>query len=160
MTQNEYALCKESIAKSIQDKESAEAVQDLCIRLQSVASTLRSTLQESIAIFDEAEQIAKARLEDPITLELDFDVQEALDQIEELHGLLSSSLKEGERNLESSNVLWFAEEEPVEAIIDGKIIPCWHMHTDGETSIICLDYLGGPRMEVSLFSLRHRQEQS
>ena len=48
-----------------------------------------------------------------------------------------------------------AEEEEIEVNVDGNWVRCWHIENDGEIATICLGYLGGPRTQVPLSSLRH-----
>lgn len=160
MPQNEYSYCQELVAKSIQDAESASAVQDLLNRLKSVLSSLESNVQECITVYEEIEQTANAVSDDPVEVAVPFDVEFSSTSLHAMIDTLSEALKEGVQTLETYGIQWFAEEEKVVAFIDGKEVACWHMENDGNMATICLDYLGGPRRQVPLSSLKHVQEQA
>ncbi len=159
MPQNEYSYCQELVAKSIQDADSATAVQDLLDRLKSVLSSLESNVQECITVYEEIEQTANAVSDDPVEVSVPFDVEFSRTSLHAMIDTLSEALKEGIQTLETYGIQWFAEEEKVEAAINGQAVVCWHMENDGDTATICLNYLGGPRRQVPLSSLKHIREQ-
>lgn len=160
MTDNEFETCCEAVKTYIVDAESAEEMQELSIRLKSAAETLRSTLQECVSIYDEIEQRVNRRTANPISVLFDEEGAYAVQQeSEKMHSMIHSSILEKMRLLESQNIVWYAEEEPVEVQISGEWVPAWHIENDGETAAVCLEYLGSPRTSVPLSSIRRRQEQ-
>lgn len=162
MTQNEYASCQEGLAKYIVDKDSADQVQEMCIRLQSAYSTLKSALQECITVFDEVEQMVNSSLDElnePITITMESVYNDVEDEVDALATILSTATLDGARSLGENGIAWFAEGEPVLVSLDGNQIACWHMENDGEIATISLGYLGGPRTQVPLSSLQHREQE-
>ena len=160
MPQNEYSYCQELVAKSIQDADSATAVQDLLNRLKSVLSSLESNVQECITVYEEIEQTANAVSDNPVEVSVPFDVEFSRTSLHAMIDTLSEALKEGMQTLETYGIQWFAEEEKVVTSIDGQEVACWHMENDGDIATICLNYLGGPRRQVPLSSLKHLREQN
>ena len=159
MPQNEYSYCQELVAKSIQDTESAANVQDLLARLKSVLSSLESDVQECITIYEEVEQTANSVSPDPVEVSVPFDVEFSRASLHAMIDTLADALRQGEITLETYGIQWFAEEEKVNAVIDGQTVECWHMMTEGDVATVCLNYIGGPRREVPLSALSHIQEQ-
>lgn len=162
MTKTEIAQCRTGICKYIADASSADFIQELANRLKSASSVIESSMQECVSIFDEMENIVNDSLiaegKNPISVQFSPKVEEDLQLASSLADVLDSSLAEGSETLRNSGIAWYAEEEPVEALVEGEKIRCWHMGNDGETATICLEYLGGPRMEVPLSSLSHIEE--
>lgn len=161
MTQNEYASCKEGLAKYIVDADTANQVQEMSIRLQSASSALRSALQECVAVYDEVEQMVNSTLDesdDPVTVTIESAYSDVEEEVESLASILSTATLNGARSLGENGIVWFAEGEPVLVSLEGNQVACWHMENDGEIATICLGYLGGPRTQVPLSDLHHREQ--
>lgn len=162
MTQNEYASCKEGLAKYIVDADTANRVQEMSIRLQSASSALRSALQECVTVYDEVEQMVNSTLaesDDPLTVAIESTYSDVEEEVESFASILSSAVLDGAKNLGRNEIAWFAEGEPVLAPINGSQVACWHMENDGWTATVCLDYLGGPRTQVPLSMLQHMESE-
>ena len=160
MTENEVSLCRKGILNKIIDAESAAFVQDLCIRLQSASGTMESALQECMSIYDELEQAANTETNDPISVQISSEAVAAKDEMANLAEMMHDALLEGAKMLENQGIIWYAEGESVEFDNNGTWTPCWHIQTDEDMATICLNYYGGPRVEVSASSLRRPREQS
>lgn len=162
MTKTEITQCQTGISKYIADASSADFVQELASRLKSAISVIESSMQECVSIFDEMEQITNDSLvaegKSPISVQFSPKVEEGLQLASSLADVLDSALLEGSERLHNSGITWYAEEEPVIAAIDGGEVRCWHMNSDGDTAVVCTEYLGGPRMEVPLSALRRISE--
>ena len=160
MTRKNLSLCRNGLLDKIVDAESASFVQDLYIRLQSAAGTMESVLQEGMSIYDELEQAANAEDIVPITVQISSEAIDAKDEMLVLAEMIHEVVLEKAKALENSGIIWYAEGEPLEMQSDGAWIPCWHVQTEDDIATVCLDYYGGPRMEVPLSSLRRPREQS
>ena len=157
MTKTEISFCQTSMAEYITDAGSADFVQDLASRLKSAASMMETAIQECVTIFDDMEQISNERAlsmeKSSISVQFSPKVEEGSQFAAFMAELLSEALMQGSEYLHQKGIAWYAEEEPVNAVIDGQDVKCWHMSNDGETAVVCTEYLGGPRTEVPLSAL-------
>ena len=151
------SLCHNDIKNFIIDEERADFIQSLYTRLKSASGVMESIIQECISIYDEIENIVNAGSNEPVSIQMPQEVIEAQECAHDLAGVLSEALLEGARALADNDVIWFAEEEEIEVNVDGNWVRCWHIENDGEIATICLGYLGGPRTQVPLSSLRHSE---
>ena len=160
MTQGEISSCQEAIAKCISNVEMAEFIQDLSIRLESAASTMESAIQECNAIFEDMEQIANkdllSRNKGPISVAFSPKVEEGHQLAIKLWDALSNGLLQGAKRLEDAGIIWFAENEPIKFDKDGQTIDGWYVKQNGDFAVVCIDYLGGPRIEVPFSSISRR----
>lgn len=160
MTKNDLSLCRKGLLDKIVDAESASFVQDLYVRLQSAAGTMESVLQEGTSIYDELEQAANAEDIVPITVQISSKAVAAKDEMLVLAEMIHEVVLEKAKALENSGIIWHAEGEPLEMQTEDGWIPCWHVQTDDGLATVCLEYYGGPRVEVPASSLRRPREQS
>ncbi len=160
MTNNELSRCFKAVENSISDRQSADRIQDLYIRLKSASGMLQSVLQECVAIYDEIEQTANSRLVEPVSVQPDASSESIQEFAETMLNGLGKTLLDGARKITDSGIPWYAEEEPIEAFIAGKWTPAWHMLNDGETAVVCLEYLGSHRIEVPMSDIRRPMEQA
>ena len=157
MTQNEMSLCHTDIRNFITNEESAEYIQNLYTRLKSAAGVMESIIQECTSIYDEIENIINTSSIEPVSIQMPQEVIEAQECAHDLSAVLSTVLLQRAREMVQDGIIWFAEEEEIEVNVDGNWVRCWHIENDGEIATICLGYLGGPRTQVPLSSLRHSE---
>ena len=105
-------------------------------------------------------QAANTETNDPISVQISSEAVAAKDEMANLAEMMHAALLEGAKMLENQGIIWYAEGESVEFDNNGTWTPCWHIQTDEDMATICLNYYGGPRVEVSASSLRRPREQS